>query len=302
MLIKVARAGQVIGEHTVEALRVHIRNQSVLPTDHYWHEGMSGWELISSRTNWGDASATRAAGSTRSRGRVLDYSLAASRGVIAADDGRRYEFSGSEWRAQGVMPVAGVGVEFVPSGGLATAVYPSRATPSGPTGSAGKKQSAGCLKIGLIVFGSIMAFGFVAAVIFPAIAAVKHRALDETDAEAVCERAVELSGMGNSKSRQRDMNEARRLFLLAGKMGNPKAYFWLGCLSSQTAWPWQDKVECWKWLTLAERLGDPKTAGLARSIKETVSEPDYWETMGPLTSAEKAEGERRAARYAAGER
>ena len=57
------------------------------------------------------------------KGKVLDFNIANSYGLISGDDGIRYNFVGAEWRTQGVMPANGVRVEFVTSGSSATAIY-----------------------------------------------------------------------------------------------------------------------------------------------------------------------------------
>jgi len=56
------------------------------------------------------------------KGSVLDFSVATSVGLIAGDDGVRYEFPGTEWKAQG-LPTAGTRVDFLSSDGRATGVY-----------------------------------------------------------------------------------------------------------------------------------------------------------------------------------
>lgn len=56
------------------------------------------------------------------KGQILDYSVQRNEGIIAADDGARYTFSGVEWQAT-VPPVAGTSVDFAPSGTTATQIY-----------------------------------------------------------------------------------------------------------------------------------------------------------------------------------
>lgn len=54
MNFKIARAGKVIGDYPIAVLRLKLGQKTVLPTDHYWAEGMSGWELVSTRRSWDD--------------------------------------------------------------------------------------------------------------------------------------------------------------------------------------------------------------------------------------------------------
>ena len=56
------------------------------------------------------------------KGKVLDFSLAQSEGVISCDDGNRYTFQGFEWKSQS-HPVAGARVDFESEGKTAIGVY-----------------------------------------------------------------------------------------------------------------------------------------------------------------------------------
>lgn len=56
------------------------------------------------------------------KGKVLDFSLAQSEGVISGDDGNRYTFQGKEWKSQ-AHPSAGARVDFEVEGKLAIGVY-----------------------------------------------------------------------------------------------------------------------------------------------------------------------------------
>jgi endonuclease/exonuclease/phosphatase family metal-dependent hydrolase len=49
MIVCIARDGQEIGQHPEEAVPQLIANGEVLPTDHYWCEGMTEWGLIGER-------------------------------------------------------------------------------------------------------------------------------------------------------------------------------------------------------------------------------------------------------------
>lgn len=123
---KIARGGQTIfdlsGQEVVNALAAG----TVLASDHYWTQGMTGWEKVSSRANWTApaAPATPPLPSPVTRkGKVLDFNLAQAQGLISGDDGIRYSFSGAEWRSQGTLPTTGLRVEFVSLGTNASAIY-----------------------------------------------------------------------------------------------------------------------------------------------------------------------------------
>ena len=45
-LIKIARDGKTIGEYTLADLGQALRAKTILPTDHYWREGMKAWERV----------------------------------------------------------------------------------------------------------------------------------------------------------------------------------------------------------------------------------------------------------------
>ena len=55
-------------------------------------------------------------------GQILDYSVQKNEGVISADDGSRYTFSGSEWRID-ASPARGMRVDFEVQANSATEVY-----------------------------------------------------------------------------------------------------------------------------------------------------------------------------------
>lgn len=74
------------------------------------------------------------------KGKVLDFSLAQSEGVISGDDGNRYTFQGKEWKSQ-AHPSAGARVDFDAEGKSAIGVYldaPTKAitTAQGPSATA----------------------------------------------------------------------------------------------------------------------------------------------------------------------
>lgn len=54
MIIKIARNGKILGDFHIADLRLRLHDGTVLPTDHYWVEGMANWELVSSRSAWDD--------------------------------------------------------------------------------------------------------------------------------------------------------------------------------------------------------------------------------------------------------
>ncbi|MBQ0760183.1 MAG: TM2 domain-containing membrane protein YozV [Zhongshania sp.] len=56
------------------------------------------------------------------KGKVLDFNTATSQGVIAGEDGKRYNFAGSEWKSEGNAG-AGLTVDFVATGENATQLY-----------------------------------------------------------------------------------------------------------------------------------------------------------------------------------
>ena len=56
------------------------------------------------------------------KGRLLDFSIQENLGIISGDDGNRYSFAGSEWRATGT-PSTGMVVDFEARGSEAVAVY-----------------------------------------------------------------------------------------------------------------------------------------------------------------------------------
>jgi TM2 domain-containing membrane protein YozV len=56
------------------------------------------------------------------KGKILDFSIQNSSGVISADDGKRYNFSASEWKSD-KSPVVNQVVDFAIDGENATGVY-----------------------------------------------------------------------------------------------------------------------------------------------------------------------------------
>ena len=54
-------------------------------------------------------------------GQILDYSAQTNSGLIAGDDGNRYNFVGAEWKDQAI-PNRGMRVDFEAQGGDAVAI------------------------------------------------------------------------------------------------------------------------------------------------------------------------------------
>ncbi len=84
------------------------------------------------------------------KGQVLDFSVQKSEGLIAGADGKRYEFSASEWHGD-VQPIRGMWVDFESNGDVATGVY--RALGQGSSVSQGKKTKAAVTLWGIFLGG-----------------------------------------------------------------------------------------------------------------------------------------------------
>ena len=56
------------------------------------------------------------------KGKILDFNAATSQGVIAGEDGKRYNFNGAEWKSEGSAST-GLTVDFVVNGESATQLY-----------------------------------------------------------------------------------------------------------------------------------------------------------------------------------
>ena len=57
------------------------------------------------------------------RGRILDYSIQKSEGIILADDGERYSFKTSEWKTESIHPDKNLQVDFTVKETEATDIY-----------------------------------------------------------------------------------------------------------------------------------------------------------------------------------
>jgi endonuclease/exonuclease/phosphatase family metal-dependent hydrolase len=62
MIVSFAREGQEIGQHPEEAVPLLLKSGELLPTDHYWHEGMAEWSLVGERWPSQPTTAARKAG------------------------------------------------------------------------------------------------------------------------------------------------------------------------------------------------------------------------------------------------
>ena len=144
VVFKISRNGQIILEVAEARLCAMVSAGAILPTDHCWTNGMSGWVLVSQQLAGG--AAPRAAAGASVAGKVLDFNISASSGLILGDDGVRYTFRGAEWRSAASLPQAGLRVNFVVSGQEALAIYAEAGTPprlSSPGASADSGTGAG---------------------------------------------------------------------------------------------------------------------------------------------------------------
>jgi len=124
-MFKVSRNGQVLFELIEHGMVNALATGLVRSSDFYWTKGMSGWELVSSRFKPPATSLPQppAFPPKSASGKVLDFNVATSAGLILGDDGSRYNFRGAEWRSAGSLPHAGVPVNFVVTGQEATSIY-----------------------------------------------------------------------------------------------------------------------------------------------------------------------------------
>ena len=128
MVYKFSRNGNVFLESESKDVASHQDSGAIVPTDFYWTSGMSGWLLVGSKKDWepvlpppisvAPRQPVRSAG-----GKVLDFNVAASSGIILGDDGVRYGFKAMEWRNSSTLPAQGVHVNFEVSGGEASSIY-----------------------------------------------------------------------------------------------------------------------------------------------------------------------------------
>ena len=78
-------------------------------------------------------------------GNVLSYSIQTGEGAISGDDGHRYRFTSHDWNGTEV-PRRDTRVEFAPTNGNATSIYPVASATGQPNGgpSALPAVAAGC--------------------------------------------------------------------------------------------------------------------------------------------------------------
>jgi phage shock protein C len=160
VVFKISRNGQIILEVAEARLSAMVTAGAILPADHCWTNGMSGWVLVSQKL--AGSAAPRAGSGASVAGKVLDFNVSAASGLILGDDGVRYTFRGAEWRSAAALPLAGLRVNFVVSGLDALAIYaeagtpPRLSSPSAPTDSgtgAGFYRSADAKLVGGVCAG-----------------------------------------------------------------------------------------------------------------------------------------------------
>lgn len=100
------------------------------------------------------------------KGKILDYNIQESTGIISGDDGQRYSFSNSEWKSS-ESPKANQNVDFEIDGNEAKAIYlvksqiPDFATSLNIEGSEARKGAVfGAIGSGLTFFTIIPFIGF----------------------------------------------------------------------------------------------------------------------------------------------
>ncbi len=147
-MFKVSRDGKVFTELTEQGILKAMAEGLVRPNDYYWTQGMPDWALVSTRFKVAAAPApgSQALPPKSASGKVLDFNVATSSGLILGDDGMRYNFRGVEWRSAGSLPHAGVHVNFMVSGQDASAIYvvaPAAATLVPPGTSQGDDKNMG---------------------------------------------------------------------------------------------------------------------------------------------------------------
>jgi phage shock protein PspC (stress-responsive transcriptional regulator) len=127
---KISRAGKIILELDGPSVFQAMSSGQILLTDYYWTVGMSDWATVGSRKDWdvlaGSSAQVVPAPSAPLRsvtGRVLDFNVASSTGLISGNDGVRYTFQAKEWRSNNVLPQSGVQVEFEANGYSALVIY-----------------------------------------------------------------------------------------------------------------------------------------------------------------------------------
>jgi len=92
------------------------------------------------------------------QGTILKISFQSSSGIITGEDGGRYNFNTSQWRANG-NPHKGQRVDFLPSGSEATEIYPMQSTSGLHSLTSGEKNRTVAALLA-IVLGSVGAHKF----------------------------------------------------------------------------------------------------------------------------------------------
>ncbi len=154
--IKVARSGKVIGEFPREAIQGKLLDGSLLPTDHYWKNGMTSWTLLGDSGDWVTVAPKLSIGepppvpasaglppeiprampfsqpSNRTlKGRVLGYTFQSSSGYISStSDGMRYGFNAADWLSSDQTPTPGMEVEFLAHGTQAKSIFVTSKAPA----------------------------------------------------------------------------------------------------------------------------------------------------------------------------
>lgn len=60
------------------------------------------------------------------QGKILEYDIQKSTGLISANDGKRYSFNNIEWKSEKIYPAPGVTVDFAIDGENATQIYATK--------------------------------------------------------------------------------------------------------------------------------------------------------------------------------
>jgi phage shock protein PspC (stress-responsive transcriptional regulator) len=85
-------------------------------------------------------------------GSVLHFSVADNQGLISGDDGTRYRFVGSDWRAAG-LPLAGTRIDFVGEQGIAKEIFAAQPKIEVSSAEAGLYRSSDQVLVGGVCAG-----------------------------------------------------------------------------------------------------------------------------------------------------
>ena len=75
-------------------------------------------------------------------GKILNYDFSRGQGIISGEDGKRYNFVGGEFKAQGKTPRVGGQVDFTAYEDVATEIYPVMSNSLGDLGDKNKIVAA----------------------------------------------------------------------------------------------------------------------------------------------------------------